>query len=172
MAPPLPPSSHRKKRENPQIGGSSNKRQNNKTSTPSLSSSLLSLAVTAAGQRQKHRQQTSLPFGLKEKFPVGLKILLNETIYPTPSDVSFLVVSICFVHSFLTKIFLLVVLVYYTSNQVPHRARGYLFEYETIEMKPGSAVIRYTGLCLRIFQGDGRTTNDGVRNCGVSGCTR
>lgn len=55
------------------------------------SSKPLTPAAIAAGQKNKRRQdsqQVALPFETADRIKVGLKILLDETIYDHPNDVS------------------------------------------------------------------------------------
>jgi hypothetical protein len=66
-------------------------------------------AVAALAKRRNDAQQVSIAFDCREKFPIGTKLLLPQSIYPKASDVSWLVVvcfRLCFLPScVLSKIF-------------------------------------------------------------------
>ena len=97
-------------------------------------------AVAALAKRRNDAQQVNIAFDCREKFPIGTKLLLPQSIYPKASDVSWLVVvcfRLCFLPScVLSKIFVFLL-------QVPERARGYLFEYEIIKLDRSGPIIRY-----------------------------
>ena len=53
--------------------------------------SAASLAAAAAAQKKNDALQVGIAFDVKEKCPPGLKVLLDESVYDDPDDVSFLI---------------------------------------------------------------------------------
>jgi hypothetical protein len=70
----------------------SNKRLSS-TTTPTGSllrlPSAASVANAAAAKRQAESVQINLPFAQRDPYPIGLKILLPDTIYPNAASVLF-----------------------------------------------------------------------------------
>ena len=55
-----------------------------------------SLAAAAAAQKKNDALQLGIAFDVKEKCPPGLKVLLDESVYDDPDDVSFFNFFVCF----------------------------------------------------------------------------
>jgi hypothetical protein len=62
----------------------------------------VSPAAAALAKKQAKAVQVVIPFGVVDKYQVGLKILLDESIYPNAAAVSCLMVDCCLTneHSF------------------------------------------------------------------------
>lgn len=56
-----------------------------RTSNPATPTAV---AAAALSKRRNDSQQANISFIPKEKYSIGLKLLLPESIYPTPSSVS------------------------------------------------------------------------------------
>jgi hypothetical protein len=113
------------------------------SSTPKRPSSASSIAAAAVAKKQAEAVQTSIAFVHRDPYPVGLKILLPETIYPSPSEVrSIFVIYLKFL--FFSRSSNILPFLSFTFCQVPERARGYLFEYELLEVTRTGAVVQYT----------------------------
>jgi hypothetical protein len=65
-----------------------------------------SIAAAAAAKWKNDAIQVTLPFDAREKYPVGLKILLDESIYPTPAAVRQFTPPLpsTFAHSFVSEL--------------------------------------------------------------------
>jgi hypothetical protein len=99
-----------------------------------------SLAALAIARRRNDATQGSIAFSAREKYPAGCKLLLDESIYPTPSSVRHVLSSWIAFSFFSTQhvLFLFLLLV-----QVPEKVRGYLFEYEIVKNDHVGVTLRY-----------------------------
>jgi hypothetical protein len=82
MAPADPPHVIARKRKLTQ------EKTTSKTNSKRPATKTSAQAASATAKRRSEAQQASLVFQAKDKYPVGLKLLLNESIYPSPSQVS------------------------------------------------------------------------------------
>jgi hypothetical protein len=90
VGPTMPPPSSRKRRATVSPTGPSPpvKASFKQSSTP------LTAAAIATAEKNKRRddaQQVAIPFDKSDRYRVGLKLLLSESIYNHPNDVSQLV---------------------------------------------------------------------------------
>ena len=103
----------------------------------------------AASKRKNDVMQTSLSFKAKEKYPIGMKVLLDESIYPTAASVSWFVIVDCCVAIVLADHMISPLPILAIVLQVPAQARGKLFEYELIQMCRLGATVRYNDLIYK-----------------------
>ena len=103
------------------------------------------VAAAAAAKRKNDATQIAIAFESKTKYPVGMKILLSDRIYGSPSQVR---VSGGFPFLNLSNNLLTFLLCCFWS-QVPERARGHLFEYELLSICRTGASVKY---CGRIYK--------------------
>lgn len=87
MAPPIEKKRFVPKR--PQTASLSSKRGAPSAKRQAVAARVATVSPAAASlaKKQANAVQVSIPFGVVEKYKVGLKVLLDESIYPTAASV-------------------------------------------------------------------------------------
>ena len=101
-------------------------------------------AVEAAARAKKRNDapQSNIGFQKKDQYSIGMKLLLDESIYEKQNEVSYNLLSL-YCNLFLGCLIQLTI-IYFFPSQVPEEARGFLFEYQLIKVCRLGATIQYS----------------------------